>query len=79
MLAVFWIAKAKLVARANRDLLELRFTEVVHGNVIRDAERIKTNVVSKVSLQVRGIRKERNSRALLGVQCSGFAGCRAEV
>lgn len=38
------------------DLLELRFTKVVHREVVGNTKRIKANVITNVSLQVFGIR-----------------------
>ena len=48
--------------------LEFRFSEVIHGEIVRDAERIETNVISDVTLQVLRVGKEWNSWALFDVK-----------
>lgn len=51
-------------------VLELGLAEVVHGDVVRDAEGVESNI-SDVSLAVDGVREEGNGGRLLGSEAGG--------
>ena len=56
------------------DLLDLRFAKVVHWNVIGDAERIETDVITNVSPATFWVWKERDGGALLRLKSGGLGG-----
>jgi hypothetical protein len=52
-------------------VLKFGLAKVVHGNVVRDTEWVKGNIITNVSAEVLRVREEGKSGALFGIESRG--------